>query len=717
MSDSPLSVAFLWHMHQPYYRDRSGLYRLPWVRLHAVKDYLDMVEILDEFPSLRQTFNLVPSLIEQLDDYAAGTGTDMYLEATLKEASALSDKDKAFVLENFFFANWETMIRPLPRYYGLLKLRGFTLTPADIERAMRYFSVKDYRDLQVLFNLAWIDPVFRQRDKELGELIRKGEGYTEEDKRLVIGKQFDIIRRIAPAYKRLRDAGRIEISTSPFYHPILPLLCDTDSAKEALPGIRLPKKRFYHPEDARAQVRTALDFFEERFGHRPAGMWPSEGSVSETVLGMFKEEGIRWTATDEDVLAASLKRPLRDGSGRVIEPRALYSAYRLSDVYIFFRDRKLSDLIGFVYSGWDPKDAARDLLNHLLAIGSKGRIAPVILDGENAWEHYKNDGRDFLFYFYEGLSKEERLRTVTFSQHLDEHPEALPLERLHAGSWIYANFRTWIGHEEDNLSWDYLKTARDAVSEFAKLNPSKDLSRAWRSIYIAEGSDWNWWYGDEHVSENQKDFDELYRGNLLGAYGEIGMEPPMSLHMPILIEDRAVLPKALIRGFISPKIDGLLTGYFEWYQAASIEVGKTGGSMHRAESLVSEIRYGFDLHNLHVRVDPKMPFRDFPEGSVVSIRFLKPAEMKLDIDIAGRVPAALYEKSDDGWAKTAEVPAAVNEILEASVPFGLIKAEVGDEVDFTVVVCRGKEEIERCPWRGYVSLTAPSADFEAMMWY
>lgn len=725
MIDNPLHVAFLWHMHQPYYKDPiTGIYRLPWVRLHAVKDYLDMLEILRGFPSIKQTFNLVPSLIEQIKDYEDPDVKDTFLQLSIKPAYSLTDMEKVFLLENFFLANWETMIKPLPRYYELLRKRGLRSWGGEIKDTLKYFNEKDFLDLQVLFNLSWIDPLFRETEKDLRDITKKKEGYTEEEKLIVLNKQSELIKRIIPTYRELMEAGRIELSTSPFWHPILPLLFDTDEARVSMPDIRLPRRRFQHPEDARMQIEKALNYFEKTFGKMPEGMWPSEGGVSEATLKAMKDTGIKWVASDEEVLGKSIGKALRDRTGQIAEPALLYKPYRFSDVYIFFRDHGLSDLIGFVYSGWSPQDAAKDLIKHFLSVYqslSKGNyIVPIILDGENAWEYYKNDGRDFLLYLYEGLQKEERLKTITFSEYLKEYPDAEPLQRLHSGSWIYANFRTWLGHEEDNLAWDYLKEARDTLTEFAKQNPDKDLSNAWRSIYVAEGSDWNWWYGDEHLSETQKEFDELYRANLIKVYREIGKEPPSHLYIPILIVDRAVAPKRVIKGFISPKFDGVVTSYFEWYESACLEVGKTGGSMHKTESLLSDIYYGFDLHNLFLRIDPRLPFSGFPEGSSIFIYFLRPFEFKLEIQIKGNYKAELFKKLQTQWHKVSDITQlAIADIVEIGIPFADINVKQGEELNLFITVSRhfGTVEIERSPWRGYISLISPTPEFPAIMWY
>jgi alpha-amylase/alpha-mannosidase (GH57 family) len=724
MTDRPLHIAFLWHMHQPFYRDpMTGIYRLPWVRLHGTKDYLDMVEDLTGFPGIKQTFNLTPSLLDQIQGYTEGNATDRHLELTLRKASDLGEEEKLFILENFFLANWDTMIKPFPKYYELLSRRGLHFVKSDLRRMIKYFSTCDFLDLQVLFNLSWIDPVVREKDEILKSLVAKGRHYTEEDKYLLIANQLSILKAIIPKYREIAERGQIEISLSPFYHPILPLLCDTNTAKIAMPNIGLPRRRFSHPEDAIKQIRMGLDYFEKLFGKRPAGMWPSEGSVSEEVLRIIHKEGIQWIGTDEEILSTSLRKSLRDASGNLTSPEILYKPYIFENVSIVFRDRQLSDLIGFVYSKWDPKAAAEDFIKRLLhaqthVSGDRPHLLTIILDGENAWEYYRNDGHDFLRYLYEDLSQEERLKTITVSEFINECGRSEALDRLHAGSWINANFRVWIGHDEDNRAWDCLTETREDLQAFAKLNPSRNLDEAWKAIYVAEGSDWNWWYGDEHTTESQHDFDELFRLNLVKVYKEMGKEVPEHLFIPIPKEDRGIVPIVAIRGFIEPKIDGIVTNYYEWYQSAYIDVKKSGGSMHRAESILSRLYYGFNKDNFYLRIDPLIPFSEFPDDSKFSVLILKPSPSKIVVPI--RPPSSkadFFEKAGEDWKKTEEITdIALQEIFEIKIPFDLIKARENDEINIYVCVIKNGEEVERCPWSGSISFMVPSPDFEAIMW-
>ncbi|KAF0179570.1 MAG: amylopullulanase [Nitrospirae bacterium] len=736
MSDYPLSIAFLWHMHQPYYKDPfSGVHVLPWVRLHGTKDYLDMVTLLEEFPSIRQTVNVVPSLLEQLIDYTDHKATDRFLEMTLIDPAVMTDEHKHFLLENFFLANWDNMIRIFPRYYELLAKRGFRYTRNEIVRVTKYFTDSEFTDLQVLFNLAWIDPMFRAADPALQDIVTRGRDFTAGDKHLVIDRQFGILKQIIPTYKRMQESGQIELSVTPFYHPILPLIWDTDSAKTAMPHVRLPKKRFSHPEDAVQQIKMGIDFYEHIFGMRPRGMWPSEGSVSEDIVRAAAGQGIRWMATDEEVLARSLQRGFRSSEGYLTDAAGLYRPYQYNDVALFFRDHKLSDLVGFVYSGWKTENAVDDFIGKLLQIRSqlphnRPFVVPIILDGENAWEYYQNDGQDFLRGLYSALSNDTRFRTVTMSDFLDEHGKGEQLPRLHPGSWINANFHVWIGQEEDNAAWDYLSRARDDLQAFQDTHPDMDLSEAWKAIYAAEGSDWNWWYGDDHSTETADVFDELFRGYLIKVYRVMGIEPPGMLFVPILLEDRNVMPDSQSRGFIYPTIDGYVTSYFEWFQAAFVDVGRSGGSMHKSESLIAAMYYGFNKENLYLRVDPYTPFSDLKENITFHVDIAQPGRYKIKFHAHNPdSPAEVYEKIEGQWHLITTLPnAAARDVFEVEIPFAAIRAKEHDDIHLSIDILKTSptqalnngtngEGMERCPYRGYLIIKVPTADYEKLMWY
>lgn len=606
--DGPaLKLAFLWHQHQPYYKSLlNGKYHMPWVRLHGVKDYLDMVEILKDHPSIKQTFNMVPSLLEQILDYADGTAVDPHLELSLIKASELTPDDKARMIETHFQANYDNLIAPMSRFRELYDTRNKSSS----------WEEQDWLDLQCLSNLAWIDPMFK-RSGRLKDLVMKGERFLEEEKLEILEHQKKIMAGIIPALKERMEDGQIEISTTPYFHPIMPLVFDSSSALEAMPGAPMPQNRFRRPEDVNRQVEMAIEMYTSLFKRPPSGMWPSEGSVSEDIIPILAGHGIRWIATDEEILAESCGNPARSGGiSNLVTSGDLYRSWKFSkdpdEMTIFFRDHALSDNIGFVYSRWDPEKAALDFVSKLAAIhrnllskGISDPIVSVILDGENAWEYFKNDGQDFLNALYSLISKSDWIKTTTFSGHLDENPQSGALSKLFPGSWINHNFSVWIGHEEDNKAWDMLFKAREELVSFQDSNPEFDLEKmklAWKEIFIAEGSDWCWWFGEDHIGPNNDEFDSLFRAHLANIYYLTDREPPAELFNPI----RSSFMLAHILkpiNYITPVIDGVLTHYYEWQQAGYFDCLKAGSTMHKSENVISGIWFGFDTDNLYFRID------------------------------------------------------------------------------------------------------------------
>jgi alpha-amylase/alpha-mannosidase (GH57 family) len=729
--DRPLYIAFVWHMHQPFYKDSlTGEISMPWVRLHGVKDYLNMVDILKGFPKIKQTFNIVPSLIDQLEDYATNQlPNEKFLNLTLKPAAELDDEDKRFIILNFFMANWGTMVMPLPRFHELLIKRGKFISPSLVDRIINNFKTQDYLDIQVLFNLCWFDPSFRNRDAALKGLTDKGVKFSEEDKKVVIQKQIEVIKRILPTYKELQDAGQIEVSVTPYYHPILPLLCDTNSAKISMPRDVLPGKRFSHPADAKWQIENAVKRYEEIFGRPPSGMWPSEGSVSEEILPLAAENGIEWVATDEDILLKSLQKPRT--------PDLIYRPYALKrdkgNVNIIFRDHNLSDAVGFRYQNVPAPHAVNEFIYHLhkiresLARFRDGNfLVSIILDGENAWEYYPNNGRDFLSLLYLRLSEEEDLlKTTTVSGFLKDNPPQNEIKWLYPGSWIGSNFSIWICQEEKNTSWDYLSKTRDDLAEFQKRHPesvnSEDLKNAWREIYIAEGSDWNWWYGPQNSSANDEEFDRIYRKHLTNVYKLIGQAPPEILKMPIIT--KVAKPVRRARGLIDPVIDGLDTTYYEWLEAACYEVETTGGTIHRAESIIKSICCGFDLASLFVKVAVKLPeiLESNRENIKLVISKIPAPEVRIEIPMfqtKGKLKAYLYKrKSSEEWKMAKEIgDIAYKKILELAVLFKDLGLKPGDGFKLAFFLEEDGLVLESQPESGPISLNCPTSDYEAYNW-
>lgn len=512
-------------MHQPYYKNLlTGESSVPWVRLHGIKDYLDMVKMLEIYPKIHQTFNLVPSLIEQVEDYNNNAVKDRFLELSYKKTAELTPQEKEFILNNFFMINKERVISLHPRYYELYQKK----------QAKKEFTQQDLCDLQVWFNLSWTDPYFRQNIPELRDAVNKARFFTQEDKNTILNKQSEILKGIIPAYKKLADSGQIEATISPYYHPILPLLYNTNVAKEANTKTILPKTRFSYPADAKAQIDMAVKFFQDRFGAKPCGMWPSEEAVSEHILPLIIESGINWIVTDEALLFKSLKKKKRDTS-------LLYQPHLLKreegNLNIVFRDRNLSDLIGFVYQSLNAKDAVSDFMKHLeninKAFSGKDILVTIAMDGENAWEYYPNDGQDFLELLYQTLSDSKIITTVTVKEYLERFKPKLNIERLAAGSWIYGEFGKWIGNPLKVRAWEYLAQARaeleQKISDDKQFVSSDKFNLAWKQMHILEGSDWFWWYGEDPT----QDFDRLFRMHLSNFYSIIEKDIPEYLNKPL----------------------------------------------------------------------------------------------------------------------------------------------------------------------------------------
>lgn len=599
-------LVFVWHMHQPFYKDlATGEYQLPWTRMHALKDYYGMAAILDEFPKIRQTFNLVPSMLVQIEEYAEGRAADPFLRLALKPAEELTPAETEFILKYFFQANPGRVIGRYPRYYELYEM--WRSQPGDPEGLARRMGPGGLRDLQVLSQLAWFDEIFLETDAEVRALVEKGRNYTLADQQLIGRKEQQICSLVIPTYRRLASAGRIELSVTPFYHPILPLLCDSNIASVAMPGAPLPR-RFRYPEDARFQMQSALEYARQKLGVRPAGMWPSEGGVSDEVLALAADLGVRWMATDNGVLGATLNRLA--GVSETCRPYLWRQGGR--EMRLIFRDHFLSDLIGFVYSRMDAAAAAHHFLERIRenarAVHREGRDAliPIILDGENAWEYYERSGRPFLKTLYQLISQDPQISAVTVSEALEKLPAA-EIPRIHPGSWINANFEVWIGHEEDNTAWEYLLEARETYERVTNSAEGAGLSQAdrelaYQELLIAEGSDWCWWYGPHHYSENRAEFDQLFRSHLAQVYRALGKTPPASLSRPIARIAVEAWQQAPC-GFIEPAIDGEISSYFEWLGAGVYRPDTRQGAMHGRSPLLVELRYGSDGSRLYVRAD------------------------------------------------------------------------------------------------------------------
>lgn len=698
-------LCFLWHMHQPFYKDLvSGEYRLPWARLHALKDYYGMVEVLCDFPEVKQTFNLVPSMLLQVEEYASGEAADPFLRCASKPAESLTEEEQGLILRYFFQANPSRLIYRYRRYGELYD--AWLASDRNIKRARHFFSAQAIRDLQVLSQVAWFDEEFLAKDKEIGDLVRKERDYTLADQALMCRKQREILAKVLPIYREFASAGRIEISATPFYHPILPLLCDTDIASVAHPRVPLPP-RFRYPQDARLQLERSRGFIRERFGREPAGLWPSEGSVSDEVFRIAAESGYSWVATDNGVLARTLGS--NPGVAGTYRPYLWKQGGR--EMRVVFRDHFLSDLVGFVYSRMAPGEAAADFLHRVTencrGILSSGRdaLVPVILDGENAWEYYERNGRPFLRELYRRITNDPQIRAVTIEEAL-RSVEAQPLDRIFPGSWINANFDVWIGAEEDNVAWEYLLHARETYERLAPAAKEDKRRVAQEELLIAEGSDWCWWYGPEHDSANRPEFDRLFRDHLANVYRALGQTPPDELSRPILKVAVAEFhqPPA---GPIRPSIEGDETSFFEWLGAGLYRVDTRSGAMHGSQSYIRELRYGSDGSNFFVRLD----FSAAPlENMEVRINLRPWTSDSTSCSLRLRLEHGAA--SSVGKVVPPGVQFAFHRLFELCVPLASINVEVGLSVGLQVSVWEEGLPVDTIPQQGWLECsTAEPTDW------
>lgn len=589
-----LKVAILWHMHQPDYRDpTSGRTLLPWTWLHAVKDYGEMLETVAECQA-PVTINLVPTLLEQLDRYRRGDDADSWLELARKNAEDLEPAERLFLLEQFFSVNDQRHLLPYPRYRRLRQKRG--LDPAANAPT---FSAQELRDLQVWFLLSWTGYHLRKREPLLKDLLRRGENFSEAEKLQLIAICDAEVARVIARHAELESAGLIEISLTPYAHPILPLLCEIRRASEPSPGLPLPRTDFHHPEDAQLQVREGLRTGAQLLGPRPRGIWPAEGAVSEDAIRLLQKEKVLWAASDEGILARSLPGGLQKRCD-------LYQVYSYAGLPMVFRDREISDRIGFLYADWSAEDAVTDIMARLRKIAplAPDGLVSIILDGENCWERYPDNGYPFLQKLYRCLIDEPDFHFCTIGQAVaDSSPREL--EKLAAGSWIRSDFTTWIGHPEENKAWELLATARhdclkDHVFQALK-SPDELPEEKLRELLRAEGSDWFWWFGDEHQTAQADIFDRLFRNHLEGLYHLSGLPAPASLQQPIKPKRGQIICSEPKERF-TPTIDGRLNDYFEWLASGEIDLS-AGGAMHSAQQGLKTLHYGYDHQALYLRFD------------------------------------------------------------------------------------------------------------------
>ena len=713
-------LVLLWHMHQPQYRDpETGRYVLAWTRLHALKDYWGMAAMLKEFPKFHATFNVVPSLGMQLEEYASGEFNEPWFSLAFKSAEELTREDKTEILARAFQVNHERLMSRWPRFVELYEWSR----PAGGAQAQVSFTLRDWRDLQLLSQLVWMEETWFEKDSVVSRLASKGKEFTEKDKTALKAKQLELLGLVLPEYRAVAQTGQIELSTTPFYHPILPLICDSDIARVANPGTPLPRRAYRHPEDAREQLRRAREYHERVFGEKPAGLWPSEGSVSDQALTIAAEEGFQWFGTDEGVLGRTLNAGFfRDAKGVPANADRLYKPLRVqlagNPITGLFRDHHLSDLIGFVYSRMNGKDAAADLHGRLRELGGRVQTSQpltvcLFLDGENAWEYYPGNGREFLREFYGRIQGDQDFRALTATEAIASAGVIPTNAGIFPASWINANFDVWIGHSEDVAAWELLWDAREAYGRAVDAGkqgrdgaPTETaLKEAQESLLAAEGSDWCWWYGPEHSTANDAEFDALYRKHLTAVYLALGQVAPQELAKPIKRQPEHALQLAPT-GFLKIAVDGRDTSYFEWLGAGLYSPERRGGAMHGRTFYLHELRYGFEEERFCVRVDPFLDLLGELEDCEFRITIGAAEEINIVVKlIRGHLQEFAVEKGRLCLLNPKSVAeAAFDRILEVSIHRSEISLQGQTKLKLGVALWHGGLPVDVLPAEGFLEV-------------
>ena len=743
-----LSVAFVWHFHQPNYQTQpNGIRLMPWARLHAIKDYLDMVLILDKFPKIKLNFSIVPALIDAIEDYAHNDGHDIHSKLTVTPVEELTDDDKLYILNYFFDANYETLISKNKRYNELYLKRY-----SNSEVGIHDFSLQDYADIMMLFNLVWFDPIWKDVYPELSKFEKKGKNYSLEDRQELIELNRTIIKQIIPTFKKYQDAGKIEILTSAYNHPIVPILINPNDLKTPSLKHSMPDCKVALMVDVKEQINLAIEKIASTFGKKPNGFWPSEHCISQKTLDVVANLGFKWAITDESVLANSLKKEfVRDFRGCYEDPYDVCSLYlyktkREKEINLVFRDSVIPNMITFEYPHHDNVLCANDLFDRIKTVHDKLKNSPdkkhlftIAMDGENSWDSYEKDGSVFLERLYSLINDDKAIKTVLISDYVEENKQTEKLlKRVKSGSWVNQEFQLWIAEPTKNLAWQYLVQARNDLKEAEKAGRlSKEKIKAAKyEIYIAEGSDWFWWYGEPNNSGQDHIFDFLFREHLKNVYEILEKPVPSYLEMPLISFMGKPLknPKRLIK----PLINGYSKGNDEWLSAGCIDI--PDGPIIQQNKVFDRIYFGSDENNLYLRFDVNkylldsndrfkeyfsiyVYFKTNNQDAMSSVRTTNKRDCLLPVLLDGythevkvaltnmrKYPLQYSVAVKDGlwelrWGH--HIRYANKEIFEIAIPFEDIDVQSGETFDFFFVTGCGGVTEEIYPKDIPLSLTRP----------
>ncbi len=676
MPKQSLNLCFFWHMHQPDYRNSDGVITMPWVFLHAIKDYYEMPWLLSHYKGLKATFNITAPLIEQLNLYKDPLKNDYFLSLWEMHPSKLDDEARAWLIKTCKSTQYETMIKPIEHFSLLYHKEGL--------------SDDELIDFEVVFILAWCGNYLRQENAIVKELFKKEKGFTQTDKAQLLKALCSFVETILPFYARLQKEGVISLSTTPYNHPILPLLLDMQNAKRANEHTTLPDNPISMREDAIEQVERSISLYEETFGTKPTGFWPAEGAVDEESIEIYKKRGLSWIATDEAILFKSLEDQTRS---------QLYKPYKFNGMTIGFRDHGLSDLIGFNYRFKSDHDASEHFMQMVEPIAREHEDATlfVILDGENAWEFFENNAYDFFTALYERFSQTPWCNTVTMDEVSKlENPGIL--EKLAPGSWIHGNFNTWSGHSEKNRAWELIYQTRRDVDNYSGVI-SKEVAEKVKSHFLAsQCSDWFWWYGDDHVTEFDLEFDTLFREHLIAIYRLLDMQPPSDLLIPIISHKSSGSFLLKPQASITPLIDGKKSSFFEWLGSGSVDECKLYSTMDRVRGPIEKIHYG---HN------DKAVFLAF-EGEIASLE-MSSLHLQVIIEETGENLSFSMGKPYDYEG----TQLAIDERVELALSRSHFKEYSAVHLRFEIV--QGNDIIQTMP--GYGALSIDLDETYAENWY
>lgn len=629
-------------MHQPDYRDVNGIMQMPWVFLHAIKDYYDMPWMLYRHKGVKATFNITAPLIEQMKlYYNRAEEHDKFLALWLSDVTLLDEKSRTWILKICKSAQYDTMVREFPRYKELFY--------------REHFNNSELIDIELLFMLSWCGFYLRENSQVVRYLIKKQRDYSYEDKVLLLKELSGFISGIFDYYSKLQKEGVISISTTPLNHPILPLLLDMKNALYANSSTNIPKDHISLADDASLQIIKAKKLFEETFGFEPDGFWPAEGAVDEKSVALLSQNNIKWIATDEAILFKSINSSNRDN---------LYIPYQYKDICMGFRDHYLSDLIGFSYRHQDSVSAANHFVDELHKIENKNSSSTVfvILDGENAWEFYKNNGFDFFDALYSKLNSLAWCNTLTMDEvyKLDR----VELSNLAPGSWINGEFNTWVGHSEKTRAWELIYLTKKDYERHKNTLSEEIKDKISKHFLSAECSDWFWWYGDDHFTEFGVEFDELFRNHLIEIYDLMSLKAPADIFIPIL-ENKSVLDFWLKpQSNISPRINGKHDSFFEWIGCGVIDESKLFSTMDRRRGPVRKILYGQDSEKIYISFltkKNKVYVGDYVDDIFVHI-MIEPLNLKAKLPI----------KSQNFFMGPIEIQVAFEDVFELSIDKKLI---------------------------------------------